>query len=85
MHFQLLWSDNRDKVERIEVSQPLKQGGLGIVNMLSYVTSLKTTWIRRLVSSADQTQKHIFASTHTYFCNLGEFGVTILEKIIIDK
>ena len=47
--FKFLWSGKPDKINRNTVTLDKHLGGLKMVNMKDFITSLKLSWIRRLV------------------------------------
>ena len=49
--FKFLWADKPDKVSRDHVKLPEKSGGLGIVDIVQFWSSLKVSWLRRLLKS----------------------------------
>ena len=53
--FKFLWSGKPDKINRNTVTLDKHLGGLKMVNMKDFITSLKVSWIRRLVLSEKET------------------------------
>ena len=49
--FKFLWAGKPDKVSRDHVKLPEKAGGLGMVDILQFWSSLKVSWLRRLLKS----------------------------------
>ena len=42
-----LWDNKPDKIKRIQISQDYQNGGLRIVNIETFIHSLKLIWIKR--------------------------------------
>ena len=56
LFFKFIWQNKPDKVKRDLIIQNYRNGGLNMINISNYITSLKCTWIRRLhVSNAKWT------------------------------
>jgi len=51
MFFNFIWNKRRDKIKRDILIQNYEDGGLKMVNVKKYITSLKVSWIRRLLFS----------------------------------
>ena len=49
--FKFVWSNKPDKVLRDHVTLPEKAGGLGLVAIKQFWSSLKFSWLRRLINS----------------------------------
>jgi exonuclease III len=47
--FEFLWDSKPDKVQRNIIIQNTKNGGLGMTDIESYTTSLKASWVKRLL------------------------------------
>ena len=51
--FKFLWSNGPDRISRKNIVKNIQAGGLRMVNISVFITSLKVTWIRRLLIFAD--------------------------------
>ena len=54
-----LWNSNVDKVKRNVVTQNYENCGLKMTNIQNYLDGLKTTWIRRLITTDYASWKNI--------------------------
>ena len=55
--FNFLWNSKTDKVKREIVIKKYLEGGLNMIHLVSYINSLKLTWIRRLYCSSSKWQE----------------------------
>lgn len=62
--FPFVWQKKREPLARSSVVQPLKAGGLGVVNVAVKLSSLRATWIRRLFSSSPRHPWVVFFAYH---------------------
>ena len=51
--FKFLWSNGPDRISRKNIVKNIQAGGLRMVNVSVFITSLKVTWIRRLLIFPD--------------------------------
>lgn len=51
MLFNFVWSNKKDKVKRTKLIQPIAEGGLQMVDLDSFIKSLKLTWLKRMSTS----------------------------------
>jgi exonuclease III len=49
--FPFVWSKKREWMARTSVTQPIRDGGLGVVDVARKVSSLRSIWIKRCLSS----------------------------------
>ena len=47
--YKFLWSCGPDRISRKNIVKNIQAGGLRMVNVSAFITSLKVTWLRRLV------------------------------------
>ena len=80
--FKFLWDDKLDKLKREVVTLHTHQGGLNMINIEHFITSLKITWIRRLIQSENSPTKSLFENTITHMDNLFVFGYQYIESNI---
>jgi len=65
--FNFLWKNQKDKIKRLVMYQPLAEGGLNFVNFPAVVKSLRLAWISRFLSNSRDSWKAIpnhYLSTH---------------------
>ena len=61
--FNFLWKSNVDKIKRKVVTQKYAQGGLKMVNIVSYITALKSTWIRKIIYNNNSKWKKLLENS----------------------
>lgn len=49
--FEFLWKSKTDKIKRSLITQDYLSGGMKMVDVRNFITSLKCTWIKRLTCS----------------------------------
>ena len=49
--FKFIWDGKPDKINRNLIIQDYAKGGLKMVDIYSYINSLKTTWIKRIIDN----------------------------------
>ena len=81
MFYKYLWNNSNDKIKRSVITQEYKYGGLKMIDLKSFMISLKATWLRRLINldnndkftnmveSACPTIKHIHKYSTDYIRN----------------
>jgi len=56
MLFEFVWGNKRDKVKRTKLVQSYANDGMGMVNIVAFIDSMKIAWLKRLANSkADWT------------------------------
>ena len=78
--FSFLWGSKRDPVKRALVCQDYTHGGLGMVDVQAFVSSLKLTWLKRLTKTNAEWIKVIateLPNINTMLC----YGSSKLQKI----
>ena len=83
MFYDFLWDQKPDKVKRKIANLKLIDGGLGMVDIYTFIKSLKTTWLRRNYTS-NCKWKEILANQQPHFNNLYRFGPEYV-KLLISK
>ena len=51
LFFQFLWAGKRDPVKRAKIVQDYAHGGLRMLDLLSFVKSMKISWLKRLATT----------------------------------
>ena len=77
--FKFLWDNKPDKLKREQITLPTRQGGLNMINIDHFITSLKITWVRRLIQSENPI-KNLFETTITSVDNLFVSGTNICKQ-----
>ena len=49
--FKFIWDGKPDKIKRNLIIQDYSKGGLKMVDIYSYIYSLKTKWIQRIIDN----------------------------------
>ena len=55
LFYKFLWNSGPDKIKRKNIIKDITQGGLRMIQIDSFVTALKVTWLRRLISQPSCT------------------------------
>ena len=72
--FPFVWGKKREWMARSSVSQPLAQGGLGVVDVSCKLASLRAVWIRRFFSHCSNPGTVFFNTFTHYFVLYWSFG-----------
>lgn len=82
MFFQFLWNEKRSKIKKTVVCKPYEEGGLKMVNVYSFLATMKLSWLRRLKHNPS------VIDLVTKFCppllNLDRFGSEYVHVILRD-
>ena len=74
-----LWNNGPDKVKRNCVVKSYKMGGLKMLDVKKFITSLKSTWLRRLLSK--RSKYFDFLNTaYPFVSNISCFGGDFIKK-----
>ena len=80
--YKFIWDNKPDKVKRIQINQNYVNGGLKMIDLEKFVTAMKCTWIRRLLSVNKSQWKDLFEITISSIRNLTIFGSFYINEII---
>lgn len=84
--FKFVWNDRPDKIKRSRLVQNYDRGGLKMVDLTSFIKSLKITWLKRLYWAKSNTLWANVAREELYpIENLVCFGANKLRKIAKSK
>ena len=73
--FKFLWNNKPDRIKRTVACRPVSEGGLGMVDIFSYVKALKLIWIRKVCDiSYIFKWKSLILSIFPNVNNLANFG-----------
>ena len=67
--FSFVWNSKTDRIKRDVLIQEYNAGGLKMININNFVSALKISWIRRLIT-VDSKYKAIFELVYTKINNL---------------
>ena len=80
--YQFLWDNKPDKIKRIQITQSFQNGGLKMVNMESFITALRLSWIKRIVTNTHNPPWiSVFESTITPIHRLLNLGCNFIKKL----
>ena len=65
--FKFLWNNKREKIKRSVITGPKSKGGLGMIDLDAFITSLKLKWIKSLIEK--QNDKAHWQIIPKYFLN----------------
>jgi len=81
MFFKFLWSNSVDRIKRVTITQSYKLGGLKMIDLKTFIYSLKVTWIRRL-----EGMNNRFSHMVKFICpslkNIYTFGSDYTKKLL---
>ena len=83
MLFSFIWGSKRNPLRRLRLCQSMKDNGLEMIDLKSYLTSLKMKWIKRFLTEKNRTW-HMLAPTILQKKFIWNFGVTSLKKISLE-
>ena len=81
MLYLFLWDNKTDKIKRERITQNYNNGGLKMVNIKHFITALKVSWVRRLISSSNQPWSTLFNDIIGNKINLIEYGPDYLKTL----
>lgn len=84
--FEFLWKSKIDKVKRSVITQDYSSGGLKMVDINNFITSLKCSWIKRLTKSHKPWMDFLFSIYGNDFLQKlfdfgGSFVIECLHKV----
>ena len=84
--FKFLWDDKPDKISRNKIIQDYKQGGLRMIDLESFIHSLKCSWIKRMKFQKESKWVQLYDSMLSKYgkqfivkCNLSPTDVQRLD------
>ena len=81
--YKFLWSNGPDRISRKNIIKNIKAGGLRMVNVSVFTTSLKVTWLRRLIIFSDNDNWSILSriKLNKHFSLRVAFSNTVIKDI----
>ena len=55
MIFKFIWDGKPDKINRQQICRQIQEGGLRMIDLISFIKSLKLSWLRRMIQSKSTT------------------------------
>lgn len=77
-----MWKSKVDKVQRSIITQDYFSGGMRIVDINNFITSLKCSWIKILTKSSKTWMDIFTINEHDYLQKIIDFGVTVLLECL---
>ena len=82
--FQFIWSKRQDRISRKTVVQNIRNGGLGVPDIETYIIALKVTWIKKIVNT-NHKWKNICFNLYPFLEQLTYYGGSLVKKYKIDN
>ena len=79
--FNFLWNSKVEKIKRNVLYQKHEYGGVEMIDIEKYISGLKTTWIRRILTN-DQSKWKLLLNTLVPLSDIISFGPQYLDDII---
>ena len=80
--FKFLWDNKPDKLKRNQFTLPTSKGGLNMINIEQFISSLMITWLRRLIKSENTPINKFFNTTIFPLTNVINLGYQYIEMQI---
>ena len=79
--FTFVWGSNRNPTKRIRLSQQIQDNGLAMIDISSYIRSLKMKWIKRIVAEKHNNMCKLMPSVlqKNFIWN---YGIVALKKVL---
>ena len=78
--FQYIWN-GRDRISRDQMVKNNSYGGCNMVHLDSFISSLKITWIRRLINNDSAWKNHILSSLNIDCESFFKFGDNFFAEL----
>ena len=82
MIFNFLWEGKPDKVKRAKITQTYSCGGLKMTDITLFISSLKITWLRRLINADDHPWARLFEDSCFKISNFHKLDILYIRNII---
>jgi hypothetical protein len=79
LFFNFLWNNSPDKIKREIIIKQMSEGGLNMIELKSFIHSLKLGWIRRILHE-NKKWKNIFENSYPDICNFSKFGPDFIKN-----
>ena len=77
--FSFVWDGKRDKIKRTRTVHCLKNGGLNIPEIGTYIKALKLTWLKRFKNDSNAKWKIILQATNPEIEHMDIYGSKLLN------
>ena len=80
LFLRFLWGGKLNKIKKSTICKKYEEGGLKMVDIYSFLTTLKLSWVKRLteIDSSSLNSAHLYP----VLCNLEKFGFAYIEACI---
>ena len=83
--FKFIWKSGIDKIARKTLMQDYSDGGLRMICVRTFINSLKTTWIRRIMNAEDNSWVRLLQDTlPLHFKHYYNFGNNYFKQLASD-
>jgi exonuclease III len=82
MFFLFVWNKNRGKVKKQTLKKEIKEGGLNMIDVNTYIKSLKLSWMKRYIFGSGSWKCFLEFSVGTDFLSTGSGN---LKRLKIDN
>ena len=85
MLFEFLWNKGPDRISRMQIVKNIEAGGLRMTNVKAFITSLKVTWLRRIITNSNNNNWSTLSNINfNNLCSLGDkyFQVDTSEVVL---
>ena len=79
LFYEYLWNKGPDKIKRTVVVPNYQDGGLRMINVDTYIKSLKLTWLRRILLKNSRYSDFIQESL-PFITDCLQYGSLFIEK-----
>ena len=81
MLFEFLWNKGPDRISRMQIVKNIEAGGLRMTNVKACITSLKVTWLRRIITNSNNNNWSTLSNINfNSLCSLGDTYFRFLSK-----
>jgi len=84
LFFKFIWDNKPDKLKRSYLCQDYTKGGLRMICLNSFIASLKSTWIRRILSAENSLCSKLFNDSICAIAKLSKLGPMFALKKAMD-
>ena len=84
LFFSFVWNGKRDKVKRTTMCQPYVNGGLRMIDVQKFISSLKITWMRKIFNS-ESSWKRLLVLEYPQRATCYKFGSLFLTSLRIQN
>ena len=81
--FQFLWNGKQNKIKKSVVCKPYEDGGLRMIDVYSFLCSMKLTWLRRITAESHCREfvLNMYPELGLLYKKGGEYANVIMQRI----